>query len=78
MIGQATARRIQRKFEKTEPDLQGFLPTDGVMVGVGLVKDDSEDILGLAATDVVDPLFGGLDLPEGTAEAHQAVDHDDA
>lgn len=54
MIRDSTRRRIDRKFAKTEPDLNGFLPTDGVTFAVGLVEDDSEDLLGLEAPDARD------------------------
>lgn len=45
-------RRITRKFEKTQPDLQGSLPTDGVSIAITLTPDDSEDLLGLSRDDL--------------------------
>lgn len=44
----STQRRVRKKFENESPDLQGMLTTDGVSVGVSLVPDNSEDVLGLA------------------------------
>lgn len=44
---ESTQRRIGRKFEKAQPDMQGSLPTDGVSIAVTLMPDDSEDVLGL-------------------------------
>lgn len=43
----ATLRRIGKKFEQTKPDVQGFLPTDGVSISVALVDPKTEDALGL-------------------------------
>lgn len=47
-VRESTQRRISKKFERTQPDLQGGLPTDGVSIAVTLTPDDSEDVLGLA------------------------------
>jgi hypothetical protein len=60
---EATLRRIAKKFEKTKPDVQGFLPTDGVSISVALVDPKTEDALGL------DSLAG-----QGAAEADQGED----
>jgi hypothetical protein len=46
---EATLRRVHRKFERTQPDLNGGLPTDGVSIVVTLQPDDSEDLLGLGS-----------------------------
>lgn len=58
---EATLRRIAKKFEKTKPDVQGFLPTDGVSISVALVDPKTEDALGL------DSLAG-----QGAAEADES------
>lgn len=52
-----TLRRIAKKFEKTQPDLQGGLPTDGVSIAVTLTPDDSEDVLGLGERSDVERLL---------------------
>jgi len=54
---ESVLRRISRKFEKTQPDLQGSLPTDGVSIAVTLEPDDSEDVLGLGERSELERLF---------------------
>lgn len=44
----STMRRIGKHYEKSKPDLQGFLMTDGVSIGVALTEQPGEDVLGLA------------------------------
>lgn len=53
----ATLRRISKKFAKSQPDLQGSLPTDGVSIAVTLTPDDSEDVLGLGEKSDAERLF---------------------
>ena len=54
---EATLRRISRKFEKSQPDLQGGLPTDGVSIVITLEPDDSEDVLALGEQSEVERLL---------------------
>lgn len=75
MVRDATKRRIERKYARTDPDLRGFLPTDGVTFGIVLEKDNSEDLLGLDTGD--DSLRRALAGELGTdhTDAHDRRQH---
>jgi hypothetical protein len=55
---EATLRRIGKKYEKAKPDVQGFLPTDGVSISVALVDPQTEDALGLDSVGPERPADG--------------------
>lgn len=64
---EATLRRISKKFEQSKPDVQGFLPTDGVSISVSLVDPQTEDALGLDST-----ASNGSAQPDQRDDEHQA------
>lgn len=52
---QAASRRFDRMHEKAEPDLLGYLPTDGVFIRAALVDEDpDDDFLNDATSDMSD------------------------
>jgi hypothetical protein len=71
---EATLRRIQRKYERTQPDLQGGLPTDGVSIAVTLQPDDSEDLLGLGERSEIERLLTEQPPREERQSGEQAHD----
>lgn len=51
-VRKATERRVDQMHGKAKPGADGALLTDGVLIGISLTDDDSDDVLGLAAPDL--------------------------